>query len=146
MQRPPRSPKEGILHGMLTFILASSIIQLVAEVGAFWWGFSIVGSVEKARTMVFVVACFYELIVVWNCRSESRNAFRVGFLTNKLLLAAVMISVFSTLAVVYAPALQFVFQTVTLDLLDWAMVAFFSSWGLLVVPEVFMKRKTSIKG
>jgi len=142
MQQSPRSPKEGILHGMLAFILASSLTQLVAEAGAFWWGFRVLGSVEKARTMVFMVACFYELIVVWNCRSESRNAFRVGFLTNKSLLIAVTISVFSTLAVIYVPTLQFMFQTVTLDLFDWTIVAFFASWGLFVIPEVFMKRKT----
>jgi Ca2+-transporting ATPase len=141
MQRPPRSPKEGILHRMLIFIFASSLIQLIAEIGAFWWGFTIQGSVEKARTMVFLVACFYELIVVWNCRSESRNAFRVGFLTNKSLLIAVIISVFSTLIVVYAPPLRFMFQTVTLNVLDWTMVAFFASWGFFVIPEIFMKTK-----
>ncbi len=144
MQRPPRSPKEGILRGMLAFIFASSLIQLVAEIGAFWWGFGIHGSVEKARTMVFMVACFYELIVVWNCRSESRNAFKVGFLTNKSLLIAVTISVLSTLATIYVPTLQFMFQTVTLDLLDWIIVVFFATWGFFVIPEVFMKRKTSI--
>ena len=143
MQRPPRSPKEGIMHGMMVFILASSLIQLVAEIGAFWWGFTVQGSVDKARTMVFMVACFYELIVVWNCRSERRNAFKVGFLTNKALLIAVIVSVLSTLAVIYVPMLQFMFQTVTLDLLDWAFVAFFSSLGFFVIPEVFMKRKAS---
>ncbi len=141
MQKPPRSPKEGILHGMLVFIFASSLIQLVAEIGAFWWGFTIQGSVEKARTMVFLVACFYELIVVWNCRSESHNVLKVGFLTNKSLLIAVMVSVFSTLAVIYVPPLRFMFQTVTLDVLDWTIVAFFASWGFFVIPEVFMKRK-----
>jgi len=141
MQRPPRSPKEGILHGMLFFILASSLIQLVSEIGVFWWGFGVQGSVEKARTMVFMVACFYELIVVWNCRSERRNAFKVGFLTNKSLLIAVIISVFSTLAVIYVPTLQFMFKTVTLDLLDWVIVVFFASWGFFIIPEVFMKGK-----
>ena len=132
MQRPPRSPKEGILHGMLSFILASSLIQLAAEIGAFWRGFRVIGSAEKARTMVFLVACFYELIVVWNCRSENRNAFKVGFLTNKSLVIAVIVSIFSTLAVIYVPTLRFMFQTVTLDLLDWALVIFF------VIPEVFI--------
>ena len=143
MQRPPRSPKEGVLHGTVTFMLASSLILLVAEVGAFWWGINVGGSVEKARTMVFLVACFYQLVVVWNCRSERRNAFKVGFLTNKALLIAVMVSVFSTLAVIYVPMLQFMFQTVTLGLLDWILVAFFASWGFFVIPEVFMKRKAS---
>jgi Ca2+-transporting ATPase len=141
MHRKPRKQKEGILHGMLTFIFASSLIQLVAEIGAFWWGFTVAGSVEKARTMVFLVACFYELIVVWNCRSERRNAFKVGFLTNKALLIAVIISTLSTLAVIYVPPLQFMFQTVTLDSFDWVIVAFFSSWGFFVIPEVLMKKK-----
>jgi len=146
MQRPPRNPDEGILHGMLGFILASSLIQFVAELGAFWWGFWVAGSVEKARTMVFAVACFYELIVVWNCRSESRNAFKVGFLTNKWLLIAVFVSVLSTIAVIYASPLQFTFQTVALDLLDFGIVLFFASWGFLVIPEVFMKRKLVFEG
>ncbi len=143
MQRPPRSPKESIIHGMLVFILASSLIQLIAEIAVFWWGYEVGGSVEKARTMVFLVACFYELIVVWNCRSEKRNAFRVGFLTNKSLVIAVIISVISTLAVIYVPTLQVLFQTVQLDLLEWTIVIFFASLGFFVVPEVFMKRKTS---
>ncbi len=141
MQRPPRRPRESILHGMSVFILASSLIQMVVEVGAFWWGFNIGGSLEKARTMVFLVACFYELTVVWNCRSESRNAFRVGFLTNKWLLIAVTLSVLSTLAVIYVPPLQLMFQTVTLNLSDWIIVILFASAGFFVVPEVLMKKR-----
>jgi Ca2+-transporting ATPase len=86
MQRPPRSPKESILHGNLMFIVASTFVQLVVEVVAFWWGFGLQGSLDKARTLVFGVACFYELVVIWNCRSESRHAFRVGFLNNRALL------------------------------------------------------------
>jgi len=145
MQRPPRSPKEGILHGTLVFILASSLVQLAVEIFAFWWGFSVHGSLDKARTMVFIVACFYELVVIWNCRSESRNAFRVGFLNNKALLAAVGISVLSTFAVIYVPALQFLFQTVILDLTDWAVVALLSSAGFLLFPEVLFRKNNLTK-
>ena len=146
MQKQPRSPKEGIMHGMVFFILASTLIQLIAEIGAFWWGYGIVGSVEKARTMVFLVACFFELIVVWNCRSERRNAFRVGFLTNRSLLIAVIVSVFSTLAVIYIPPLPAMFQTVPLDLFEWALVLSLSCLGFLVVPEIFVQRLKTIRG
>jgi Ca2+-transporting ATPase len=141
MQRPPRSPKEGVLHGNLVFILASTFIQLAVEVFAFWWGFGVQGSLDKARTLVFAVACFYELVVIWNCRSETRHAFRVGFLNNKALLAAVVISVLSTLAVIYVPALQFLFQTVGLNLTDLAVVAVLSLAGFLLIPELLFKRK-----
>jgi Ca2+-transporting ATPase len=145
MQRPPRSPREGILHGTLFFILASSLVQLAVEIFAFWWGFSVLGSLDKARTMVFLVACFYELIVIWNCRSESRNAFRVGFLNNKALLVAVGISILSTLAVIYVPALQFLFQTVILDLADWAVVVLLSLTGFLILPEVLFRKNNHKK-
>jgi len=142
MQRSPRSPKEGILHGNLKFILASTIVQLVVEIIAFWWGFSIQGSLDKARTLVFAVACFYELVVIWNCRSESRHAFRVGFLNNKLLIAATFVSVLSTLVVIYTPALQFMFQTVFLDLTDLVVVAALSLSGFILIPELLYSRRS----
>jgi Ca2+-transporting ATPase len=146
MQRPPRSPKEGILHGNLKFILASTFIQLLVEIVAFWWGFSVQVSLDKARTLVFAVACFYELVVIWNCRSESRHAFRVGFLNNKALLVATFISVLSTLAVIYTPALQFLFQTVFLDLTDLAVVAILSLSGFILVPELLFSKQNYNKG
>jgi Ca2+-transporting ATPase len=146
MQRPPRSPKEGILHGNLKFILASTFIQLFVEIVAFWWGFNVQVSLDKARTLVFAVACFYELVVIWNCRSESRHAFRIGFLNNKALLVATFISVLSTLAVIYTPALQFLFQTVFLDLADLAVVAILSLSGFILVPELLFGRQNYNRG
>jgi magnesium-transporting ATPase (P-type) len=89
------------------------------------------------------VACFYELVVIWNCRSESRHAFRVGFLNNRALLVAVMVSVLSTLAVIYTPALQFVFQTVFLDLTDLMVVACLSLSGFLLFPELLFKKRNN---
>ncbi|MEJ2281572.1 MAG: cation-translocating P-type ATPase [Candidatus Bathyarchaeota archaeon] len=141
MQRSPRNPKEGILHGNLKFIAISTIIQLVVEIIAFWWGYNIQGSIQKARTMVFAVACFYELVVIWNCRSETRHAFRVGFLNNKALLAAIAISVFSTLFVIYTPTLQFLFQTISLELTDLILVIVLSLSGFLLIPEILFTKK-----
>jgi Ca2+-transporting ATPase len=89
--------------------------------------------------MVFLTACLFELIVVWNCRSERRNAFRVGFLTNKSLVIAVIISILSTIAVIYIPPLPAIFQTVPLDLVEWTVVISLSSLGFLVLPEIFMR-------
>jgi len=118
------------------------LIQLAAEIAAFWWGFAVLGSLEKARTMAFLVACFYELVVVWNCRSETKNAFKAGFLTNRWLLAGVLISVVSTLAVVYVPALSLLFHTAQLDRAEWVIVASVSCLGFLVMPQIFMRKIT----
>ena len=140
MEKPPRSPQEGVLSGNLKFILASTFIQLLIEIFAFWWGYTIKGSLQSARTMVFAVACFYELVVIWNCRSETRHAFRIGFLNNKALLASIVISAFSTLLVIYIPAFQFLFQTISLDVTDLLLVILLSLSGFLLIPEILFKK------
>jgi Ca2+-transporting ATPase len=69
-----------------------------------------------------------------------RNAFRVGFFNNKLLLIAVVISILSTLAVVFVPPLTLLFQTVQLEAVDWVVVALLSMVGFLVLPEIFIRK------
>lgn len=90
------------------------------------------------------MACFYELVVVWNCRSESKNAFKVGFLSNKWLLIGVLISVASTVAVIYVPTLSILFHTVQLNATEWAIVIFLSCLGFLVMPELFIQKQLKL--
>jgi polyferredoxin len=60
---------------------------------------------------------------------------------NKPLLVATFISVLSTLVVIYTPALQFMFQTVVLDLTDLAVVAVLSLSGFLLISELLLRRQ-----
>ena len=79
-----------------------------------------------------------ELFVVWNCRSEKRNAFRVGFLSNKFLLIAVVASAVLTIIVPFFG----IFETVVLDdPMEWILVIVAAMSGLLILPEVFYDRK-----
>jgi Ca2+-transporting ATPase len=142
MQRPPRSPKAGILHGMVTFIIAYVILQSGTTIFIFWWKYFWVGStLEAARTVAFMQVCIFELVVVWNCRSERHNAFKVGFFTNRFLLVAVLASFVLTVSLCYVPVFQLMFGTVPLELYDWIWVLATSSLGFVVLPEVFMRRK-----
>jgi len=138
MSRQPRDPNEGILHGRIVSILATFVTQFVGTgvlfaIAYFVWG----RPLEEARTMAFVQATLQELIVVWNCRSETKNAFRVGFTSNKFLLFAVVVSALLTVLVPYTGLLG----TVPLDLMDWAIVVPISLSGFLILPEVFYGRK-----
>ncbi|MEM4643490.1 MAG: cation transporting ATPase C-terminal domain-containing protein, partial [Candidatus Bathyarchaeia archaeon] len=93
MKRPPRDPKEGILHGRLASILATMVTQFLGTAVLFYIAYYIWGEpLAEARTLAFVQATLQELVVVWNCRSETRNAFRVGFTSNKFLLISVLVS------------------------------------------------------
>jgi len=138
MKRPPRNPNEGILHGRLASILASAITQFLGTGVLFYVAYYVLGyPLEEARSLAFVQATLQEMVTVWNCRSERRNAFRVGFTSNKYLLLAVMISVVATAIVPYTG----LFGTAPLTLLDWALVTPISLLGFLIVPEVFYGRR-----
>ena len=140
MQQHPRNPKEGILHGMITFIIAYVALQSGTTIVTFWWKYFLVGgSLEAARTVAFMQACIFELVVVWNCRSERHNAFKVGFLSNRFLLVAVAVSFLLTVSLCYVPILQLMFHTVPLGLYDWIWVFLISILGFTVLPEVFMR-------
>jgi len=142
MEQPPRDPNEGILHGRFASILASFVTQFLGTGVLFFivfyvWGGGQPEALPRARTMAFVQATLRELMVVWNCRSERKNAFRVGFTSNKFLLLAVVVSMLLTVIVPFTG----LFGTVPLSLMDWAIVIPVSLSGLLIVPEIFYNRK-----
>ncbi|MFP3984415.1 MAG: cation-translocating P-type ATPase [Candidatus Bathyarchaeia archaeon] len=144
MQRPPRNPKEGVLHGRFASIIATFTLQFILTGGLFYWQYYMLPGpltehkLAEARTMAFIRATLQELFVVWNCRSEKRNAFKVGFLSNKFLLVAVIASAALTMIVPFVG----LFGTVVLDdPFEWAIAMVASLSGLFILPEVFYNRK-----
>jgi len=150
MNRPPRNPKEGILHGMLSFVVASFTFQFLGSLIVFLaetWFYVSVGLpipedvLTEARTAVFIQATLFELLVVWNCRSERRSVWRMSLWKNKYLLLTDIIALVATASLCYVPVFQTAFRLVPLTLYDWLWTGSIASLGLLVVPEVFYGRK-----
>lgn len=151
MDRPPRKPNEGILHGMGRFIVASFLLQatgtiLVFSLEYYVWpahGFGTPETLREATTVAFVQAAMFELFVVWNCRSERRSLWRMGrdALKNKFFVIADLASVALTLGITYIPITQQLFHLAGLTPTDLAYVLFVASWGLFVFPEITMGRK-----
>jgi len=140
MERKPRGTKEGLFHGMVLFVLVAALVDFLAEtLLLLYWRNTNFVSLGRLRTMIFTSTVLFELLFVFNCRSESRSVFRTGLLENKRLVAAVVISLLLQLAVVYVPFLQPYFQTVPLSVSDWLIVLAMSFTGLLVLPEIFMR-------
>jgi Ca2+-transporting ATPase len=144
MKRPPRNPNEGVLHGRLASIIATFTFQFLLTGGLFYWQYYMLPGpltemkLAQARTMAFLRATLQELFVVWNCRSERHNAFKVGFLSNKFLVIAVVGSAILTVVVPFFG----IFGTVVMDdPLEWTLVIIASMSGLLILPEVFYNRK-----
>ena len=138
MERPPRNPNEGILHGRIASILATFVTQSLGTGVLFYVAYFIWGRpLGEAQAMAFVQATLQELVIVWNCRSEKHNAFKVGFTSNKFLLIAVVFSALLTVLIPYTG----LFGTAPLNPLDWAIVLPFSLSAFLILPEVFYGRK-----
>lgn len=165
MEKTPRKPKEGILHGMGAFILASFILQasgtfLVFSIEYYLfpshpWGWPTIpqpnspeelarlASLDEARTTAFVQAALFELFIVWNCRSESRSVWRMGkdALKNKFFVIATIASILLTVGITYFPVTQQMFHLVALSPTDLLYVMLVAGLGFLVLPEIFMGKK-----
>ena len=169
MKRKPRNPKEGILSGMVAFIIVSFLLQSLgtflvfsleyylfpgtkmSEVPVHWLSLPLTDpnretyrlmALNEARTVAFVQAAMFELFVVWNCRSEKESVWRMGkkAFKNKFFVIATLISMILTLSICYIPLAQKMFHLVPMDLADLAYVLFVASWGLFISPNL-MGRK-----
>ena len=88
-----------------------------------------------ARTMAFTTLMMFQLFNVFNCRSTWRSAFS-GFFENKWLLAAVALSLFAHVLVIYVPFLQAAFHTVALSAFDWLIATAVAAILLLAMELV----------
>lgn len=114
MKRPPRSPRESIFaHGMWQHILWVGLlmggVSLVTQAWAYHTGSA------HWQSMVFTVLTLSQLGHALAVRTESASLFRVGLLSNRWLLGAVVLTVGLQLATLYVPVLNAVFKTQPLD-------------------------------
>ncbi len=136
MKRKPRDPKETILHGEYAFLVASAIIALAVAMFAYVTELPL--GVERARTFAFTTIIMFELFFVFNCR-EIRPLYRTNMFSNRMLVAAVLVSILLQLLVIYFQPLQQIFDTVPLTLNDWAKILALSATGFLVFPNWFIR-------
>ena len=148
MERPPRNPRAGIFDGMMGFIVLSFLSQSIGSSICFAYGYFALDSYEKAITMTFLQAALFELLVIWNVRSETHSFWRLGRrnFQNRFFTIGTVASIILTVALPYIPGLSKAFHVVPLTLGEWAIVAAAASTGLwLVLPEWFnRKRKQAV--
>ncbi len=148
MKRKPRHPKESVLHSSLPFILFTGFLAFLSGLCIFLWELYIGSSAglptsyveQKARTMAFTTIMLFELFFVLNCKSEKKSVFSINPFSNKKLIISILVSVILQFFVIYVPFLQPIFGTVSLGALDLVKILIFSSLGLFVFPEIFMRK------
>jgi Ca2+-transporting ATPase len=129
MRRRPRRVTDSIFgEGMAWHILWVGLLMCIVSLGAGYWsagragaGFGDPAVVSRFRTMVFTIVTFLQLAHVLAIRSHRQSLFTMGILSNRFLLGAVGLTFGLQLALIYAPFLRKLFQTVPLAAGDLAL-------------------------
>ena len=99
-------------------------------------GLAWVDVLAHARTAVFACVVVFELLFVWNCRDEYHPVWKTHLAGSKYLIGAVLSSVGLTLATIYVPFIQLLFETVSLNAQDWLIILLTSLPALLIPPHI----------
>jgi len=115
MRRPPHPPNESVLaRGAGVYMLWVGVLLGALCLAAQYLGQTMGEGVW--RTMVFTTLGLAQMSNALAVRSERESLFRMGLLSNKFLLGAVLLTIFLQMLVVYVPFLQPIFGTTSLSL------------------------------
>jgi len=134
MQRPPRRMDERIVgRSGLLLILAFGTYTALASLWLFY-SFLPMG-VDIARTAAFTGMIVFEKVSVFAFRSLTQPCWKIGWASNRFLLAALAATFALQVAAVYSPPLQILLHTAPLAATHWLLIAALAL-PLIVVPEL----------
>jgi Ca2+-transporting ATPase len=147
MERKPRDPAQPILTPPLIFrIFLVSLMMLIGAFGLFKLEMILQGGNEAlARTLAVNVFVFGEMFYLFNCRSMNQSFWKLGFFSNRWLLAGVATMIVLQLVFTYTPLFNRIFDSHPMGLMEWTMVIGNSLLILTVVGFEKYLRNRSIK-
>ncbi|MGB3700302.1 MAG: cation-translocating P-type ATPase, partial [Anaerolineales bacterium] len=145
MQRPPYPPDENVFgRGMARQILWVGILMGLVSLGVGYYYWS--QGNPNWQTIIFTTLVLSQMGNALALRSERESLFKIGLLSNKSMLNAVLLTLVLQLAVVYIPFLQSIFKTNALswqELLICLVLSTIVFWG--VEFEKLLKRRSDRK-
>ena len=133
MYRPPRHPQESVFSRGLKYKILWRGVQIgLSTVGVFVGAIYLQGDLALARTMAFTTLVMFQLIYVFDCKSETRSLYELNLLNNPYLVAAAAASFMMQLGVLYVPFMQNCFNTVPLNIGQWGLVLLVAGWTYIL--------------
>jgi len=139
LKQPPRAPGSSIITARMLVMIFFNVFLMVC--GTLFIYFQRVndGNISKEDvTMTFVVFIMFQIFNAINCRSETKSIFTIGFFKNTPFLIAIGLCVLGTMALVYLPILQPIFETYPIDSFKEVAVCFLISSSVFIA-EVLVK-------
>jgi P-type Ca2+ transporter type 2C len=144
LEERPRPVHEAVIHPpMLVRILVTGGFRAAATLAVFWWMMEVTGGdLIVAQSVAMTQIVVFQFFHVYNCRSLHRSVFSIPILGNKFLFTAVTLAMIAQLAILYVPALQFIFRTTPLTAEQWVIVWSVGALIVLVaeIDKVFIRK------
>lgn len=128
MQRKPNKD-DNILKGLWFLVVIGAIFASLSFAALFLISLKLNYPIEKTRTLLLTTIVMFEMFFVFACRSR-KSIIKIGFFSNKWLIAAVAFTVLLQVIVIYTP-LSAAFKLVPLTARDWLTVMAFGSLGFI---------------
>jgi Ca2+-transporting ATPase len=126
MKRQPRNPKENIFsNGMAIHILWVGFLMGIVTIGM--QAYAIYNVNTHWQTMAFTVLCFSQLGHVMVIRSGQESIFKIGFFSNKPMVAALLITTSLQFMIIYVPFFNDTFKTQPLSFYELGLTLAVSS-------------------
>lgn len=139
MNIPPREKNEGLLGGgTLQAILSRGIFVGAAAIIAQFIGMRI--SNEMGVAMAFTTLLLSRTLQTFACRSDFKNAFAIGFFSNKFVIYAVIVCL-GLLGIVMIPAVRPIFAIP----MAYSMNNFIISLALALISVICMEITKAIR-
>jgi Ca2+-transporting ATPase len=156
MKYPPRDPKEDMLKRFWRFILFAALVDFISDFIPFFYTYvetlSSTGNVElaatTARTVAFTSIVFFEFLLAYQCRSETKHIFQMGWegvSANKMLFVSIVVGLSLQLLILYVPLLNEVFHVVPLNTFQLLLCFLGSLTAFLIFPSKLIPRRTYVK-
>ena len=146
LERKPRPAGERILSPLM--IQRTLLMGSIMGFGTFiiyYFELAARVPVESARSVALTAMVFFQFYQALNCRSETLSIFEMNPLANPFLFVSIIGAFFAHLAVLYVPALQYVFRTVPLDFGQWVHIVIVSITILLGVElDKYIRRRKAL--
>lgn len=148
LSRKPRRPDEPVFDRLMLERIAISAIVMGGISFIYFYQLIQSGINDfSARNLTLLLMVLFENIMVGNCRSETKSAFSISLLSNRILLYGTLGAQLIHIASLYVPSVQTVLGTESVTLLEWLKLLFLAI-SILLVMEVYkwvLRRRKSTK-
>jgi Ca2+-transporting ATPase len=137
MKQKPRPRKQTIFTmPVIRYLAGVGIWTTIVTLAVFLWAIDSGKSILEAQGVCFLTLILIEFFNALNCRSLEYSFFKIGPLSNKWLIWAILGTIAITAPIFYVPFLKETFHVYALTSIDW-IVSVLSASTIFIGAEIY---------